>query len=76
MARTFLFSPGDEWRKIEKAARSTADAVIIDLEDAVAPSEKVFARGTAQKALQSLYFGERLRLLRVNSAASGELWPS
>jgi citrate lyase subunit beta/citryl-CoA lyase len=34
-ARSWLFAPGDSERKIEKAAASQADAVILDLEDAV-----------------------------------------
>jgi citrate lyase subunit beta/citryl-CoA lyase len=43
-ARSWLFAPGDSERKIEKAAASTADAVIFDLEDAVALEEKPKAR--------------------------------
>ena len=38
--RSFLFVPGNRIDRIEKAFSSQADAVIIDLEDAVAPSEK------------------------------------
>jgi citrate lyase beta subunit len=36
-ARTFLFVPGDRAERIPKALASGADAVIVDLEDAVAP---------------------------------------
>ncbi len=40
MIRSFLFVPGNRIDRIEKAFASEADGVIIDLEDAVAPSEK------------------------------------
>ena len=42
--RSLLFVPGDSERKFEKAARSGADALILDLEDSVAPSRKAIAR--------------------------------
>jgi citrate lyase subunit beta/citryl-CoA lyase len=44
MLRSFLFVPGNRIDRIEKAFASPADAVIIDLEDAVAPSEKESVR--------------------------------
>ena len=43
-ARSWLFAPGDSERKMEKAAASSADAVILDIEDAVAEAEKPKAR--------------------------------
>ena len=43
--RSWLFVPADSEKKIAKALESDADAVIFDLEDSVAPSEKVRARG-------------------------------
>jgi len=42
--RSWLFAPGDSVRKIEKACSSDADAVILDLEDAVATANKPAAR--------------------------------
>ncbi len=42
--RSFLFVPATDLRKVEKAFSTNADAVILDLEDAVAVSEKVRAR--------------------------------
>ena len=42
--RSFLFVPGNRMDRIEKAFASAADGVIIDLEDAVAPSEKESVR--------------------------------
>src|SRR4051812_16823821 len=42
--RSWLFVPADSERKIAKALESDADAVIFDLEDSVAPAQKVAAR--------------------------------
>jgi len=42
--RSLLFAPADQPRKMEKALASTADAVVLDLEDAVGPSAKDGAR--------------------------------
>jgi citrate lyase subunit beta/citryl-CoA lyase len=42
--RSFLFVPGDSERKLQKGAESGADALILDLEDAVAPERKPIAR--------------------------------
>lgn len=44
MSRSFLFVPGDSERKLEKAPGAGADALIVDLEDAVAPAAKAAAR--------------------------------
>jgi len=44
LRRSFLFAPSTDLRKVDKALSLDADAVIIDLEDAVAVSEKVRAR--------------------------------
>lgn len=41
--RSWLFVPGDQERKIEKAAEGHADAVVLDLEDGVAPARKALA---------------------------------
>ena len=51
---------------IPKAAASAADAVCIDLEDAVAPQEKASSRGHVVEALRSLDFGARTRIVRIN----------
>lgn len=47
MFRSFLFVPGDRPDRFEKAANSGADAVCIDLEDAVSPPNKAVARREA-----------------------------
>lgn len=52
MSRSFLFVPGDSGRKMEKAAGVGADALILDLEDAVAPGAKSAARELTAGFLQ------------------------
>jgi citrate lyase subunit beta/citryl-CoA lyase len=51
--RSLLFVPGDDERKIAKALDSAADALILDLEDAVAPQRKAAAREVCASALRS-----------------------
>src|SRR5580658_10505488 len=48
--RSFLFAPGNHPRRVEKALTLDADAVILDLEDAVAIAEKIATRNTAVAA--------------------------
>jgi len=45
--RSFLFVPGDSEKKLARAARSGADAIIVDLEDAVIPASRPAARRLA-----------------------------
>jgi citrate lyase subunit beta/citryl-CoA lyase len=52
MNRSFLFAPGNVPRRVEKALTLAADAVILDLEDSVAPSDKPGARKSVAEALQ------------------------
>ena len=49
--RSFLFAPGNHARRVEKALTLDADAVILDLEDAVATAEKPATRGVVAAAL-------------------------
>jgi len=51
--RSFLFTPGNHPRRVEKSLSLAADAVILDLEDAVANNEKVATRAWVVEALQS-----------------------
>ncbi|NTU82342.1 MAG: CoA ester lyase [Chloroflexales bacterium] len=67
LERSALFVPGSRWPMIEKAARSAADAVIIDLEDAVVPADKELGRANVARAFKELDFGPRLRAYRINS---------
>jgi len=64
--RTFLFAPANHARRVEKAFTLGADAVILDLEDAVAVAEKPAARAKAIEALQSPR--RCLGYVRVNAA--------
>ncbi|UWQ21688.1 CoA ester lyase [Jannaschia sp. W003] len=63
--RSVLYIPGSKPRALEKARGLPTDAIIFDLEDAVAPAEKAAARETLREALAGDY-GTRLRLVRVN----------
>ena len=63
--RTALFSPGNRPDRVEKAIGSGADAVIIDLEDAVPISDKANTRPLV-RAILDRYPGKRL-YVRVNS---------
>ena len=51
--RSYLYVPGDDESKIEKALAGEADAVVLDLEDAVAPNRKEEARATVARVLGS-----------------------
>ncbi len=66
LARTTLFVPASRPDMIPKAAASAADAVCIDLEDAVVPDEKAASRAHVVHALTSLEFGDRARIVRIN----------
>ena len=64
--RSFLFAPGNHPRRVEKALTLDADAVILDLEDAVAIAEKPATRAAVTAA-----YGEKrsgLLYVRVNAA--------
>jgi citrate lyase subunit beta/citryl-CoA lyase len=52
LLRTFMFAPGNHPRKVEKVFSLGADAVILDLEDAVAVNEKVGARQAVVEAMK------------------------
>jgi citrate lyase subunit beta / citryl-CoA lyase len=67
--RSVLFVPGSKPRMLEKARTLPADAVILDLEDAVAPGEKAGARGTIRAALESGDYTPQV-VVRVNAFAT------
>ena len=64
--RSVLYIPASKERALEKARGLAADAIIFDLEDAVAPDEKARARSLLVEELTAADFGPRLRLVRVN----------
>ena len=69
MLRTLLFAPGNVERRVEKALTLAADAVVLDLEDAVPIAEKSRARSLAVKALQKPRTS--LGYVRVNALSTG-----
>jgi citrate lyase subunit beta/citryl-CoA lyase len=66
LRRSCLAVPGSSPHMMAKAAASTADHVFIDLEDACAPSEKPSSRKLVVEALNSLDFGRKVRVVRIN----------
>lgn len=68
LRRSELSTPGSNPKMIEKASKSAADLVFLDLEDAVAPSQKVAARQTIITGLRELDWGTKVRAVRVNGA--------
>ncbi|HEV2094580.1 MAG TPA: CoA ester lyase [Rubrobacter sp.] len=66
-ARSLLAVPASNRRMVEKALASEADAVFLDLEDAVAPERKAGAREDVARALGELDWGGRPTLFRANA---------
>jgi citrate lyase subunit beta / citryl-CoA lyase len=68
--RSALYMPGANERALVKAREIPADALILDLEDAVAPAVKTEARDRVCAAAASGEYGERVVTIRVNSIAT------
>lgn len=68
--RSVLYLPASKERALAKARTLPADAIIFDLEDAVAPEEKVAARDTLAAALATGGYGHRARIVRINALDS------
>lgn len=64
--RSVLYMPGSKARALDKARTIAADALIFDLEDAVAPSEKVAARQMIVDTMAEGGYGERELIIRIN----------
>jgi citrate lyase subunit beta/citryl-CoA lyase len=64
--RSVLYMPGSNARAIEKARTLPADAVILDLEDSVAPDGKAAARTQVMEAVIAGGFGTREVIVRIN----------
>jgi len=75
LRRAFLYTPGEDAHKIDKACALGADCVCLDLEDAVSPSKKEEARLTVAHAIGTSDFGKSERLVRVNSPSSPHFMP-
>src|SRR6185437_4027028 len=75
--RSFLFSPADSEKKLDKAMTCGADAVIVDLEDSIMPERKAQARAAALEFLKAKSKAksgakDRPRLLvRINGLDTG-----
>ena len=67
--RSVLYIPAANQRAMEKAQGLQADAIIFDLEDAVAPGEKAAARQALATALANDY-GPRAKIVRINGLAT------
>jgi (3S)-malyl-CoA thioesterase len=65
--RSVLYIPGSKERALEKARTLPADAIIFDLEDAVAPDEKAHARSVLIAMLAEGGYGRRMRIVRINA---------
>jgi citrate lyase subunit beta/citryl-CoA lyase len=65
-ARSWLFAPGDSEKKMTKATASSADIVLIDLEDAVSNEEKPKARGMVANFLKAQPSGHERLWVRIN----------
>lgn len=68
--RSVLYMPGSNARALEKAKTLAADALILDLEDAVAPAEKPAARQQACRVVAEGGYGSREVAIRINSLDS------
>jgi citrate lyase subunit beta/citryl-CoA lyase len=64
--RSVLYMPGSNARALEKAKTLAVDAVILDLEDSVAPDAKEAARDQVAAAVKAGGFGSREVFIRVN----------
>lgn len=64
--RSVLYIPASKSRAMEKARSLNVDAIIFDLEDAVAPDEKGAARRTLADELSTGGYGHRVRIVRIN----------
>jgi citrate lyase subunit beta/citryl-CoA lyase len=68
--RSVLYMPGSNPRALEKAQTLPADALILDLEDAVAPDAKDVARKQVYDAVKAKGFGKREIIIRINGLST------
>lgn len=64
--RSVLYMPGSNTRAMEKAKTIAADAIILDMEDAVSPDAKATARQQIVDALAGGGYGKREMIVRIN----------
>src|SRR6185295_5125803 len=68
--RSALYMPGSNARALDKARTLPADALIFDLEDAVAPDAKAVARDQIAATVRQGGYGARELIVRVNGLAT------
>jgi citrate lyase subunit beta/citryl-CoA lyase len=68
--RSVLYMPGSNPRAMAKARTLSADAIILDLEDSVAPEAKALAREQVAAAVREGGFGRREVVIRINGVES------
>lgn len=68
--RSVLYVPASNARAMAKVRVLPIDAIIFDLEDAVAPDQKVAARATLAEALAEGGYGNRQRIVRINDLST------
>lgn len=71
LRRSLLWVPGDDERKLAKGPTAGADALILDLEDAVVPAHKAKAREIVRDTLRDMDFRGAERLVRINPLETG-----
>src|SRR6202042_329418 len=64
--RSVLYIPGSNAKALAKASTLPADALILDLEDSVAPDQKIAARNQVVQAVRAGVFGGREVVIRIN----------
>jgi citrate lyase subunit beta/citryl-CoA lyase len=72
--RSALFVPGNREDRMQKAPRFGADALILDLEDAVALPDKPAARNSVRKMVEELGHAGQTVFVRVNDFETGLTW--
>ncbi|MDO8212221.1 CoA ester lyase [Conexibacter sp. CPCC 206217] len=70
LRRSELATPASNERMIASAAAGDADLVFLDMEDAVAPSEKVSCRAKVSEAMRTLDWGGKVRAARINALST------
>lgn len=71
LRRSKLITPADNWDLMEKAARSEADIIHLELEDGVVPERKEMARELCLKAMLEIDWGGKEIWVRINHFDSG-----
>lgn len=70
LRRSVLFVPGGHPRRMQKAPETGADSLVLDLEDSVAPDQKIRARGLVAEVLRAGGLGSAEAVVRVNAPGS------